>query len=212
MPASGERKIIKCGAAFPLLAFFCAVVLIPNLHAEQSNLELFLGASRGGQDSASRLRSDLSWEQSFLDEALLFRSSVTSLSILSESRDFAYSFQLTPVFGLGRHFEGGPTLSFEKEVLRSEHSFFAGARLQFSLWSLRFHSGVDASLKSFADGRLLRLKQQILLPLGSGERREDYAGLSFQFEESLGDDNVGARTNSGRIVGLVFMSSIEDLF
>jgi hypothetical protein len=171
-----------------------------------------MGASRVGAGTSSRLRSDLGWEQSFGDEALLLHATLQTLSILSESRDFGYAFRVTPLGGLGRHFEGGPTLSLEREVSRSDSSLFAGARLRFSLWSLRFHSNLDTSLKKFYDGRLIRMKQQVFLPLGVGERREDFVGLSFQFEESVGDAIVGARQNTGRIVGLVFMSSIEDLF
>lgn len=183
-----------------------------DLRAERSDLQFAMGASRVGAGASSRLRGDLNWEQTFADGAFWVSGALETLSILSESRDFAYGFRITPVVGFGRHFEGGPTLSLEKEVARQEFAAFAGSRLHMALWSLRFRSLFDTSLNKIQNARLLRFKQQILLPLARGERREDFVGLSFQFEESLGEADVGARLSAGRVAGLVFMSSIEDLF
>ena len=199
----------------PFLALLVVVAVLSAAsvaRAERSDLDLKVGSTRSSGASSSRLRSDLGWEQSFGDEAFLTKFSIHSLSLLSESREFGYALRVSPLLGLGPHFEGAPTLALEKDALRGKWLFMMGTRLSFSLWSLRFQSFVDVALNTIDEARVVRLQQQVLIPLGSGEKRKDYFGFSFQFEELLGKAAVGARESDSKMAALVFQTSIENLF
>lgn len=191
------------------LLLICVFSFVLEAEQAQSGNEFSfaLGRSHLQNTSQSSLRTDFSWNQGLLDETLYLKLTLQTLSILSQERSLGIALRLSPRIRFLDRFEGGPILSFEREVLRKHPSVFLGARMSFESWNFRLENVLDFSLLNHLESRYVRMRQDILMSTSSSKKHSDWMGVFFQFEEELGTNSINSSSGNVRIFGVSFVSS-----
>ncbi len=177
--------------------------------AEPTRLSLITGTSRRSDESVSRLWTRLGLEQSLARENFFLGAQGEFLSLLSAQRSWGARAGAGASFSLGSGTEWLPSVWGERSLDRGRWDLLLQSEARYSLWALVMETQVALTPFERDSERRARLRQFVGMSLGTGQAREDFVGVEFEFEDVFASSrNPSLRRQHGR-VGLVLSSQVE---